>query len=91
MTEPQAYRHAVEGVGYGQHAFRLRQVDLDGTATLSREVTVTVELAEAVRLATYPNPVVAGGPSTIAVTAREAQAVTVTVYDLLGRQVATLF
>jgi hypothetical protein len=90
-TEPQAYRHTVAGVPYGRHAFRLRQVDFDGTSAPSDEVEVAVELAGAYALAAYPNPVAAGQRATIDVTAREAQRVEVALYDVLGRRVAVLF
>jgi hypothetical protein len=89
--EPQTYRHTVANVPYGRHAFRLRQVDFDGTSAPSEEVEVTVQLAEAYALAAYPNPVAAGQRATIDVTAREAQRVEVALYDVLGRRVAVLF
>ncbi len=88
-TAPQAYRHTLAHVPYGRHAFRLRQVDFDGTATPSAAVEVAVGLAAPYALAAYPNPVARS--ATIDVTAREAQRVTVAVYDVLGRRVATLF
>ena len=88
-TEPQTYRHEVANVPYGRHAYRLRQVDFDGTATPTEAVEVTVELAAAYALAAYPNPIASGQRATIDVTAREAQAVTVALYDVLGRRVAT--
>ena len=52
---------------------------------------MTVELDGAYALAAYPNPVAAGQRATIDVTARAAQAVTVALYDVLGRRVAVLF
>jgi hypothetical protein len=90
-AEPQSYRHEVVNVRYGTHAFRLRQIDLDGTTTVAGEVEVRVELDEPYALAAYPNPVPASTSATIDVTAREAQHVRVVVYDVLGRRVATLF
>jgi predicted outer membrane repeat protein len=90
-TEAQTYHYRMDDVDYGQHAFRLRQVDLDGTATLSPAVSITVGLAETHAMAAYPNPVDARQSVTIALTTRTVQAVTVVVYDVLGRQVATLF
>jgi predicted outer membrane repeat protein len=90
-TDAQTYHYRMDDVDYGQHAFRLRQVDLDGTATLSPAVSITVGLAETHAMAAYPNPVDARQSVTIALTTRTAQAVTVVVYDVLGRQVATLF
>jgi hypothetical protein len=90
-SAPQAYRHRVEAVGYGTHAFRLRQIDFDGTSTPSDEVSVEVGLAGPYALAAYPTPVRAGHEATVDVAVRTAQPVTVAVYDVLGRRVATLF
>jgi predicted outer membrane repeat protein len=90
-TEAQIYHYRMDGVDYGRHAFRLRQVDLDGTATLSPAVSITVGLAETHAMAAYPNPVDASQSVTIALTARTAQTAKVAVYDVLGRQVTTLF
>ncbi len=89
-TEPRAYRHRIEQAGVGTHTVRLRQVDFDGTATPSDAVTVEVGLATRYALAAYPNPVHASADATVDVAVREAQAVTVAVYDVLGRRVATL-
>ncbi len=55
-TEAQSYAFRVEHVGYGPHAFRLHQVDLDGTATPSDVREVTVRLAAPYAVAAYPNP-----------------------------------
>jgi len=90
-AEAQTYRYRMTGIRYGRHAFRLRQVDLDGTETLTSAVEIDVMIAEAYALAAYPNPVTAGQSATINVTAREAQRVTIAIYDLLGRRVTTLF
>jgi hypothetical protein len=90
-TEAQTYRHTLANVPYGRHAFRLRQVDFDGTSAPSEAVEVAVELAGTYALAAYPNPVAGGQRATIDVTAREAQAVTVALYDVLGRRVAVLY
>jgi hypothetical protein len=89
-TEAQAYRFRAEGLPVGTHRFRLRQLDADGTATLSAPVTATVRLAEAYRVtAPAPNPAVSGATMRLAV--REAQPVRVAVYDVLGREVRVVF
>jgi hypothetical protein len=88
---PQTYRRTLANVPYGAHAFRLRQVDFDGTATPSQEVEVTVELADAYALAAYPNPLPGSAEGTLDVTVREAQRVEAALYDVLGRRVAVLF
>ena len=88
-TEAQAYRFRAEDLPVGTHRFRLRQLDADGTATLSAPVTAAVRLAEAYRLtAPAPNPATTG--ATMRLVVRQPQAVRVAVYDVLGRAVRVL-
>jgi hypothetical protein len=87
--QAQSYRFDVPALAPGPHAFRLRQVDDDGTATLSREVSVAVALDAAYELTwTGANPF--RDRTALALRVAEVQAVTVAVYDLLGRRVLTL-
>ena len=87
--EPQSYRFTVDDVSVGTHAFRLRQVDTDGTESFSEPVEVDVTLDEAYQLSSaYPNPV--RSTSTLDLTVQQTQPITATVYDLLGRKVETL-
>ena len=89
-SEAQRYTFRAEGLTPGLHAFRLRQVDFDGTATLTSEVEVAVGVSGAVEIsAVGPNPVRDAATLTVAVT--ESQRVSVAVYDVLGRLVATPF
>jgi hypothetical protein len=89
-TETQAYSYVAEGLDLGEHTFRLRQVDLDGTSTVLDEVSTQMRLLEPYELrAPYPNPV--RDQATVEFAVQEAQRVTVAVYDALGRRVATLF
>jgi CSLREA domain-containing protein len=89
-TEVQQYSFRAESLDPGTHVFRLRQVDLDGTATYSDEVEVTLTMTEAYVLrAPYPNP--AHEQATIDIAVREAQPVTVTLYNALGQRVRTVF
>ncbi len=88
-TEARRYAFRADGLAPGTHRFRLRQVDLDGTAT--RSAPVAVEVAPAARLvvtAPYPNP--ARARTTLTVTVPTTQRVTAAVYDVLGRRVAVL-
>jgi len=89
-TEPQSYRFRVGDLASGTHHFRLKQVDLDGTETLGPERTITVSLQQAVAFEPIaPNP--AQGTASFSFATREAQDVTVTLFNVLGQQVATLY
>lgn len=69
--------------------YRLRQVDTDGSETLSRTVTVRRGAPEKLALqAPFPNP--AARQATLRFAVPEATIVQIGVYDLLGRQVATV-
>jgi hypothetical protein len=88
-SEATAYRFRVADLRPGPHDFRLRQVDVDGSTSLTDVVTVEVALDEAfawTRVA--PNPV--AGTGTLSMQVRETQEVTVELYDLLGRRVRTV-
>ena len=89
-SEPQSYRFTDRSVPYEAEAvrYRLRQVDLDGSAELSS--TVEVRIGSPARLALrapFPNP--AQGQATVRYELPEATDVQIAVYDLLGRRVAT--
>lgn len=87
--EPQTYRYRTKALAPGQHTFRLRQDDLDGSATYSTEVTVQRSLSSTYSLSPVsPNPV--SDNSTVSITVQEAQDVRVGIYDVLGRRVARL-
>jgi hypothetical protein len=89
-TVPKSYRYTESGLQVGTHAFRLRQVDTDGSSTPTRSVKVTVNLAEAYQVsAPHPNP--ARSSTTLEVAVRENQEVSVDIYDVLGRRVARVF
>jgi hypothetical protein len=89
-TVPTSYRYTTSGLQVGTHAFRLRQVDTDGSTTPTRSVQVAVNLAEAYQVsAPHPNP--ARSAATLKVAVRDNQEVSVEVYDVLGRRVARVF
>ena len=49
--------HLLDDVAPGSYAFRLKQVDLDGTAEMSPVMEVTVAMKEAYLLSeSFPNP-----------------------------------
>jgi hypothetical protein len=88
-AEAQRYRARVPDLDYGEHVFRLKQVDIEGTEHVLKDVTVDVGLEGAYDVsAVAPNPVSQSGHIEVAV--KTAQSVTVTAYDVLGRRVATL-
>jgi hypothetical protein len=90
-SDPQSYRFTDRAVPYAAETvrYRLKQVDLDGTAELSKTVEVRLGTPQQLALqAPFPNP--AQNEATIRYELPEATAVQIAVYDLLGRRVATL-
>ena len=85
-TERQRYTFSLSDLEVGTHAFRLRQVDVDGTQELLEEKSVRIQLDVAYELRVGPNPMrsTANGVLTL----RDAQTVRAVVYDVLGREVA---
>ncbi|PSQ79489.1 MAG: hypothetical protein BRD41_07245 [Bacteroidetes bacterium QS_1_63_11] len=90
-TTETSYRYTVDQeLDPGTHRFRLQQKDLDGSTSLSGVETVDVGLDEAVRLsAPAPNPTT--GSATLEFGVKEATEVTVSVYNVLGQRVQTLY
>jgi hypothetical protein len=88
-SSPSNYSFETEDLRPGTHAFRLRQMDVDGTRTLSQEILVEIGLGEALQLVgPDPNPVVGRGALTL--TSARTQPVSVRLFDVLGREVAVL-
>ncbi len=86
---PQSYQFETDEMEYGAHAFRLRQVDTDGTETTTEPVTVEVQLDQTYAIESpYPNP--SRQQASLPVTVRETQRVQVILYDMLGRRIATV-
>ncbi|MFB6232144.1 MAG: T9SS type A sorting domain-containing protein, partial [Salinibacter sp.] len=89
-SKPQEYRFEITDIVPGTHQFRLRQVDTDGTEHLSKAVSVTVRMEEALRLTPpAPNPV--QSRVRLRVGAREGGEATVSLYNVLGQRVGTLY
>ena len=68
--------------------YRLKQIDFDGSIAYSPEVTVYVPAPASYALSAYPNPF--NPTTTIQYDVPSEGHVTLTVYDMQGRQVATL-
>lgn len=97
--EPHEYRWIHNSVAPGTYYYRLKQVDLDGTThyTDAREVTISsptgvseTSMPAKFQLAqNYPNPF---NPSTqIQFTVEKQGFTTLTVFDILGREMGILF
>jgi hypothetical protein len=89
-SQAQSYRFTDGDLPYEANAltYRLKQVDTDGTAHLSKTVTVERGVQELELLGTYPNP--ARQQATVRYALPEKQDATIRLYDVLGRQVRTL-
>ncbi|MEM1268760.1 MAG: T9SS type A sorting domain-containing protein [Bacteroidota bacterium] len=89
-SQRQTYRHQVSDLTPGAHRFRLRQLDFDGSHAYSQEVETTIEVPGTLALsAVHPNPFSETAHLHLSVPVE--QKVSVDVFDLQGRQVASLF
>ena len=89
-SEPMTYRFTDADVPFAADsiAYRLRQVDTDGTTELSDVVTVALASPDQVEFRSpFPNP--ARQQAVLRYAVPEPTDVTVAVYDVLGRRVAT--
>ncbi len=89
--EPQEYEFLHKVSEAGEHFYRLRQVDTDGTTAYSQVLKVTVtQPATLVLQQNYPNPFRTTEGTTIEFELEKPQNIRLYVVDILGRQVATL-
>ena len=84
-----SYQFKTPLLAVGRHAFRLRQVDQDGTETQTRTIEATVRLTKPYQVTTYPNP--ASDEVWTELTVGTDQRVSIAVYDVLGREVARVY
>ncbi|WP_103020751.1 S8 family serine peptidase [Salinibacter altiplanensis] len=88
-SESRTYRHRTAPLAPGLHTFRLRQEDLDGSSSYSREIPLERSLSNTHRVSDVaPNPVTDEASVSVAVGA--PQEVRVDVYNVLGQRVARL-
>jgi hypothetical protein len=86
---PKNYSFTDIKISAGRYAYRLKQIDRDGTFKYSQEVEIAVEMPRVFSLEqNYPNPF---NPTTrIQYSIASSQKVTLKVYNILGEEVATL-
>ena len=89
-TEAQSYSYRTGQLAYGNHRFRLKQVDFDGGFEFSEEVTLNVDLDEDHFVeAPYPNPF---NPTAIfSFGVQQEQRVTIELFDILGQRQAVIY
>jgi hypothetical protein len=90
-NSPKDYSLTDNSSGYGKYAYRLMQIDTDGQFEYSKIIEVDAGNipSEIVLEQNYPNPF---NPSTtIKFALAETQTAKLTVYDILGNEVAVLF
>jgi hypothetical protein len=82
LTDTKAFATA----GSNSLYYRLKQVDMDGTATYSEVINVTDEKTETISIGLYPNP--ATDVVTVSAIATSAGQMAITIMDLQGKRVA---
>ena len=88
---PLEYQVRVRGLDEGIHIFRVASLSLGGGATYSAELTVALGVPDGVTLALdspYPNPL--NDVTNIAVSVARDEHVRVSVFDVVGREVAVV-
>lgn len=89
-SETTSYTVKTDPLDVGKYEFRLRQVDQSGVGTLSDKKTVEISLDAPYRLQPVsPNPV--RDQARFSVTVADPQHVTVTMYNVIGQRIATLY
>jgi hypothetical protein len=90
-TEPKAYSFLDENVTSGTYTYRLKQIDFDGTSSYSPEVVVDVDNtpSDFGLFQNFPNPF--NPTTTIQFQVPQANDVSIIIYDMLGKEVKSLF
>ncbi len=89
INAPMEYSYFDKGIGAGTYLYRLKQIDHDGAFTYGQVIEVTVAAPKLFALhQNYPNPF---NPSTtIGFTLETNGLTTLTIYDIVGREVSAL-
>jgi hypothetical protein len=88
--QAQSYTFTAESIPVGDHQFRLKQVDLDGSTQVHNSVTVEVGIQQPVRLsAPAPNPV--RDRATVSFAVKDRAETRITLYSTLGQRVRTVY
>jgi len=85
------YTYTAEELSAGKHTFRLQQVDLDGSTTPGPKRVVTIRPQGLHLVPTGSNPVRKGGQANFRLAAHSKSSVTVTLHDVLGRTLRTVY
>ncbi len=88
-SQPHTYGYTDSKLANGAYTYRIKQVDFDGSFSYSKEVTANVNIPATFSLKqNYPNPF---NPTTkIDFSLATDSKVSVKVFDILGREIATL-
>jgi hypothetical protein len=88
-TEQQSYSYSDNNLASGKYFYRLKQVDLDGTSTISK--TIAVDILQPMEFSlsqNYPNPF---NPTTvISYSLPEKSEVTIRIYSTLGEYIGMI-
>ena len=89
-SAPQSYRFTDDDLPFAADRleYRLRQVDLDGSETLTDPISIEPTVEQLRLRKTFPNP--ARSQATVRFAVPEQQDVSLQLYDVLGRQVRTV-
>lgn len=87
---PSSYSYSIEDAAPGAHTYRLRILNTDGSNEYSRDIEIAVELVDSYVLSSaYPNPF---NPAAVfSLSINTAQQVQIGLYDMLGRQMDSIF
>jgi len=84
------YRYVARDLVPGEHRFRLKRVEPNGKTEYTDPLTAQKSMDTAVRL-TPPSPNPVRTRATFAFAVRSAQQVTIKMYDVMGREVRTVY